>query len=605
MAEKPRNPRRPAGGPGDRPNKFGRAAGKPVKGPGYQQRTGRSATERVGGVDARAMETLEKEGLLSAEGRKLLAQSGGKVQMNRGLKVKGAVAGRSERPSPKGERPDFNKGERPDFRGERPGLPKGERPEPKAADRPERGNRTGGKPAGRPVRGKARSLDLAEQAVAERLQKVMAKGGVASRRHSEELIQAGRVTVNGQVVTELGSKVVPRKDLIEVDGRPLGRAESLIYLVLNKPKGFVTTLFDPQGRPKVTDLLGDEIGQRVYPVGRLDYDTEGLILMTNDGELANALMHPAKMIKKTYIAKVRGVPGPMKLKQLEAGVELADGVTAPADVRLIEAKGPNSATVSLRIHEGRNRQVRRMFEALGHEVIHLKRTTLGPVHLKELPLGEWRQLSQHEVKELRIAAGLKPPVGELAEERKPRPQQQQQRPAVRRGAGRTAPPERVFEDGGRPVGRRPGRVAGPSPFAQTGEEQPAGRRPFRPGGPSPFRAKDPNPFEGAVGLPTVNDEFERPDPRPTRRPNRGPGGELGKAPDRAPGKPFGKGDGRPAGKGFGKGPDRAPGKPFAKGEGRGPDRGPDRGPARGPDRGPDRGPARGPKVGVRKTRSPK
>lgn len=565
MADKPRNPRRPAGGPGERPTSFGRAAGKPVKGPGNQ----RGAERTVGGMDARAMETLEKEGLLTAEGRRMLAGAGGKVQMNRGLKVKAAAPGRGAAQAR--SRDEFDEpAERP-ARGERP--VRGER-KPAAA---------------RPVRGKGRKLDAAENLAAERLQKVMAQGGVASRRHSEELIQAGRVTVNGRVVTELGSKVVPGKDLIEVDGRPLGKPESLIYLVLNKPKGVVTTLFDPQGRAKVTDLLGEEIGERVYPVGRLDYDTEGLLLLTNDGELANALMHPAKMIKKTYIAKVRGVPGPAKLKQLEAGVELDDGVTAPADVKLIEARGPNTATVSIRIHEGRNRQVRRMFEALGHEVIHLKRTTLGPLHLKDLPLGQWRQLTPQEVKDLRTAAGLKAPKGELAEQRQPR----QQRPAARRGAGRHVGPDRAAmyeqqEFGERPMGRRPARVAGPSPFAQPGEER-VSRRPMKAKGPSPF---GPGGGAGAVGLPTPNDEFERPDP-----PRRGRGG-AGRAPSFGGGAKA-EGFGGKGREGFGggkaegrfKGPDRGPGKTFGKGESRGPARGEGRGPAKG--------------AGVRKTRSPK
>ena len=250
-------------------------------------------------------------------------------------------------------------------------------------------------------------LSPAEMEVAERLQKVMARAGVASRRHSEELIQAGRVTVNGRVVTELGTKVVAGRDIIEVDGRPLGQSEAKVYVMLNKPKGYVTTLFDPQGRPKVTDLLEGQVAERVYPVGRLDYDTEGLLLLTNDGDLANGLMHPARRVKKTYIAKVRGVPGPAKLKKLEEGVELEDGPTAPAAVKVLDVRAPNSATVSLRIHEGRNRQVRRMFAAIGHEVIHLKRTTMGPLNLGDLPIGQWRNLTDEEVAALYRAAGLR------------------------------------------------------------------------------------------------------------------------------------------------------------------------------------------------------
>ncbi len=307
---------------------------------------------KIGGVDRRALEALERRGLLSAQGRRLLER---------------------------------------EREGNRPVHPVR-------------------KPAAKPVH---TSPGRAEDLVAERLQKVMARAGVASRRHSEELIQAGRVKVNGEVVTQLGTKVVPGRDIIEVDGRPLGKPQELVYILMNKPKGYVTTLYDPQGRPKVTDLLGGEVAERVYPVGRLDFDTEGLLLLTNDGQLAHALMHPSKQIKKTYIAKVRGVPGPGKLKALERGIELEDGPTAPAEVRVIDVKPPNSATISIRIHEGRNRQVRRMFAALGHEVIHLRRTTLGPLHLKDLKPGEWRELTPQELFELRRAAGMKAPRGEL------------------------------------------------------------------------------------------------------------------------------------------------------------------------------------------------
>lgn len=360
MQEKPRKPGRPQGRtaapqrkpmlgkPGERPQRGGRTADKPGRGP--------AAPRKVAGVDVRMLERLEQEGLLTQEGRRLREQ---------------ANPARPGRPGAAAKR-----------------TPTDRRPK---------------------VRGMAPKLNAVESLVAERLHKVMAKAGVASRRHSEELIQAGRVTVNGQVVTTLGIKVVPGKDLIEVDGRPLGRPETLIYLLLNKPKGYVTTLYDPQGRPKVVDLLNDDVAQRVYPVGRLDYDTEGLLLLTNDGDLANGLMHPGRQVKKTYIAKLRGVPGPAKIHALEQGVELDDGPTAPAEVKIIEAKGPNSSTISIRIHEGRNRQVRRMCEAVGHEVIHLKRTTLGPLHLKDLTVGQWRELNAREVASLYTAAGLRAP----------------------------------------------------------------------------------------------------------------------------------------------------------------------------------------------------
>lgn len=239
----------------------------------------------------------------------------------------------------------------------------------------------------------------------ERLQKVMAHAGVASRRHSEELIQAGRVKVNGQVVTALGTKVDPARDRIEVDGEPIGEHGEPVYIMLNKPVGVVTTLHDPQGRRKVTDLLAD-VQARVYPVGRLDYDTEGLLLLTNDGELSHALMHPAHEVPKTYVARVKGVPGGSSLQALATGVTLDDGPTAPARVRLIDAKPPSMAVVTITIREGRNRQVRRMFEAVGTPVILLRRTKLGPLELGKLPVGAYRYLTEQEVIALKNAAGL-------------------------------------------------------------------------------------------------------------------------------------------------------------------------------------------------------
>lgn len=433
MADKPRKPGRSTGQkaafdrgarPGERPRQAdGRKAGNPERGP--------ARPRKVGGIDLSVLEQLEREGLLSEEGRRLRSQA--MAQLGGGRAPRKPSAG------PGGPGGGFASVDeqlaRTLARGPRraevsPFSPLVRRPRPKVEEGGERPRRAPGRGAAgagfadrdRPLRPpvsksvpqpvpkpvlRGRKLNAAEAEVAERLQKVMARAGVASRRHSEELIQAGRVTVNGRVVTELGTKVVAGKDIIEVDGRPLGKPESLVYVLLNKPKGYVTTLYDPEGRDKVTDLLGDEIGQRIYPVGRLDYDTEGLLLLTNDGELANALMHPAKQVKKTYIAKVRGVPGPAKLRALEKGIELDDGPTAPADVKVLEVKAPNSAVVSIRIHEGRNRQVRRMFEAVGHEVIHLRRITLGPLHLKDLPVGQWRELTEQEVRELYNAAGLR------------------------------------------------------------------------------------------------------------------------------------------------------------------------------------------------------
>lgn len=368
MIDKPRGKK----GGGDKgPRSSGKALGGAAGGRPNRPVT-QPRTRYIEGVREDALETLHEQGLLSTEGEQLRSR----VRVGTDLDAT-AKPTTGLRPRPKTERSGRPLVDGPKTTIKRPGVAGPQR------------------------------FSTAESVVAQRLHKVMAHAGVASRRHSEELIQAGRVSVNGVVVKELGAKAVPGKDMIEVDGRPLGKSEDLIYIILNKPKGYVTTLFDPQGRPKVVDLIGGEVSERIYPVGRLDYETEGLLLLTNDGELANALMHPARMIKKTYIAKVRGVPGPAKIKALESGVELEDGVTAPAEVKLMEVKGPNSAILSIKIHEGRNRQVRRMLEYVGHETIHLKRLSLGPLHLQDLQVGKWRTLTETELSALRMAVDLK------------------------------------------------------------------------------------------------------------------------------------------------------------------------------------------------------
>ncbi|MDQ0285699.1 23S rRNA pseudouridine2605 synthase/16S rRNA pseudouridine516 synthase [Desulfofundulus luciae] len=239
----------------------------------------------------------------------------------------------------------------------------------------------------------------------ERLQKVMARAGVASRRHCEELIAAGMVKVNGQVVTRLGTRVDPEKDTIEVAGRVLPRQpQEKVYILLNKPRGYVTTVKDPQGRPKVMDLLRG-IKLRVYPVGRLDYDSEGLLLLTNDGELAFALTHPRHQVPKTYLVLVKGLPGNDKLDRMAGGLVLEDGPTAPAKVRLVGKKNGN-AFLEITIHEGKKRLVRRMCAHIGHPVLRLKRIRIGSLTLKGLKPGRYRFLTREEIRQLRQAAGL-------------------------------------------------------------------------------------------------------------------------------------------------------------------------------------------------------
>ncbi|TMW73650.1 pseudouridine synthase [Alteribacter natronophilus] len=236
----------------------------------------------------------------------------------------------------------------------------------------------------------------------ERLQKIIAQAGITSRRKAESLIEQGRVKVNGSVVTELGAKADPSSDEIEVDGVPVGKEEPVYYL-LYKPQAVISSVDDHHGRKTVTDLV--ETDKRIYPVGRLDYDTSGLILLTNDGEFANMLMHPKFRIHKTYIAKVKGIPSRQKLKTLEKGIELEDGKTAPARVKLVRGNSKKeNAIVEITIHEGRNRQVRRMLEAIGHPVDKLKREQYGFLTLKGLNAGEYRELKPHEVKKLRELA---------------------------------------------------------------------------------------------------------------------------------------------------------------------------------------------------------
>ncbi|GER66064.1 ribosomal large subunit pseudouridine synthase B [Weizmannia acidilactici] len=236
----------------------------------------------------------------------------------------------------------------------------------------------------------------------ERLQKMIAQSGMTSRRKAEQLIIEGKVKVNGEVVTKLGTKV-SSQDKIEVEGIPLEHEEKVYYLFY-KPRGVISAVSDDKGRKVVADYFGD-VAQRVYPVGRLDYDTSGLLLVTNDGEFANLLMHPRYEIDKTYIAKVDGIPSKLELKQLEKGIRLEEGITAPAKAKLLSAdKRKKKAIVQLTIHEGRNRQVRRMFDKIGYPVEKLRREAYGTLTLKGLNAGEKRELSPHEVKTLRALA---------------------------------------------------------------------------------------------------------------------------------------------------------------------------------------------------------
>ncbi len=229
-----------------------------------------------------------------------------------------------------------------------------------------------------------------------RLQKVLADAGIGSRRANEELIAAGRVTVNGEPA-RLGRRVDPEADAIAVDGVPVPTRAGLVYYLLNKPTRVVSTVDDPEGRPTVVALVPAE--PRVYPVGRLDWDTEGLMILTNDGDLTHRLTHPSFGVEKEYLAEVDGVPTRSTLRTLREGVDLDDGRTAPARVAATPGTGGTSALMIV-IHEGRNRQVRRMCEAVGHPVRRLVRTRIGPLVDRRLAPGDWRTLTTAEVRGL-------------------------------------------------------------------------------------------------------------------------------------------------------------------------------------------------------------
>ncbi len=231
----------------------------------------------------------------------------------------------------------------------------------------------------------------------QRLQKIIAHAGICSRRKAEEYIAAGRVAVDGQLVTKPGLKVDPDQVSITVDGKPVSLEEK-VYILLNKPVGYVTTMADPQGRPIVSDLL-PEIKHRLFPVGRLDLDSEGALLMTNDGALTNKVLHPRYEINKTYEATVRNFPNRAALQRLEQGIIIDNQKTWPAKLQILYRK-KGTTTIEIIIHEGKKRQVRKMFQAIGHYVVKLKRTAYGGLKLGTLESGKYRFLSKNDIKML-------------------------------------------------------------------------------------------------------------------------------------------------------------------------------------------------------------
>lgn len=242
----------------------------------------------------------------------------------------------------------------------------------------------------------------------ERLQKIIAKAGICSRRAAETLIRAGKVSVDGKVVTEMGVKVDHRVQKVIADRVHVRFTEKKVYVLLNKPEGYITTMDDPQGRPLVTSLIKG-VQERVYPVGRLDVETKGALILTNDGDLAQQIQHPSFEVKKTYVARIQGKPTADEIKMLESGVELEGKITAPAQVKVYRM-GKKDSVLEITIHEGRKHQVRKMCQAIGHHCVELTRTAYGNLNLGSLPSGKFRFLSKSDLSRITKTAKKSPAI---------------------------------------------------------------------------------------------------------------------------------------------------------------------------------------------------
>ena len=417
------------------------------------------------------------------------------------------------------------------------------RPPPRKGQPPRRGPHPGAsarRPIPRPPQGENTIQRVAPRENvegSERLQKVLAHAGVGSRRSCEELITQGRVTINGQVVRELGTKVDPQQAKVEVDGQRV-QGERLVYFAVHKPKGYVSSNNDPAGKPRVIDLL-PEIPQRVYTVGRLDEQSTGLLLLTNDGELANRLAHPKFGVEKIYRVVVAGEPGREVLDQLTQGVWLAEGKVRAKRVRVVGSKG-QATILEMVLAEGKNREIRRMLARFGHKVMSLTRIAVGPIGLKGISVGECRPLSASELDLLRqVAAGVILPTPRFPDrrDRKDRPGRPPARSSsgsdqgdVRRPSRSSGPFQRDNE--GRGGEQRPGRPSGPAMRERPAQDRPGGsglgeQRPPRPSGPTVRPTGNRSyqrPAEGQDRPPRPGDR--RPStgsPRPgDRRPSNGP-----------------------------------------------------------------------------------
>lgn len=233
----------------------------------------------------------------------------------------------------------------------------------------------------------------------ERLQKFMARCGIASRRKCEEIILSGKVKVNDAVANELGVKINPLKDTITVENKIIKPEEKKIYIALNKPEGYLSTVKDDRGRKTLLDLV--DVDERIYPIGRLDYDTSGLILLTNDGEIYNNIMHPRVEKNKKYVALIKGIPDEISLNKFKSGIDIGGYITAPSDIKILKVENNNTVEVLITIHEGKNRQIRKMCEKIGHPVLKLRRIAIGNIQLDNLKKGHWRFLTNEEVNYLK------------------------------------------------------------------------------------------------------------------------------------------------------------------------------------------------------------
>jgi 23S rRNA pseudouridine2605 synthase len=443
-------------------------------------------------------------------------------------------------------------GARPGGSGPRPrpgGGPGSARPRPGGGPHGHKKHGPGTKPGAGPQRrdhragaAEARPRANREPGKPERLQKVLAQAGLGSRRGCEELIVQGRVTVDGQVVRELGTRVEPSAR-IAVDGEPI-RLEALVYYAVNKPEGYVSTNSDPSGRPRVVDLVA-EIPQRVYTVGRLDEDSTGLMILTNDGELANRLAHPKFGVEKLYQALVAGLPTPESLSKLTEGVWLSDGKVRAKRVRIAGRRG-QATLLELVLAEGKKREIRRMLAKLGHKVMSLHRVAIGPIAIKGLPPGESRPLTRHEVELLhKVASGESvsvpgfPDVEPSRAHRGPRKAPQAGRPTTGGGArhgGPQAERRRYREDG-------EGQERGPSRRPGTGRPAGPARAGGRPPRPRVAEAEAAPPVQGPAGSPSVGGPRRGPAPH---RPKSGghaapPAAHEPQAGPRGPKRPAGPG----------------------------------------------------------------